>query len=990
MAAGRIRGITIEVGGDTTKLTKALAGVDNSIKTTQSNIRDLDKALKLDPSNTELLKDKQIELANEIEATKKKLETEKQALDQLKQSDGFDETSQEARNLKVQIDLDTAALKDLEKQAKDSSSIIQAKFKAIGDKCKEVGDSIKAVGDKISGIGQEMTTNVTVPIIGAFGGAVKAAVDWETAFTGVKKTVEGTDEEYEQLADAIKQMATETASSKEDIAGVMEISGQLGVTGVDNLTNFTKTMVMLGDTTNLSADEAATSLARFMNITGESYTDSDKLGSSIVDLGNNFATSESEIVEMATRLAAAGTIAGLSSTDILALSASMSSVGINAEAGGTAMTQTLTAISKAVGGLDNSVEDVEKAQNKVNTASRALESAQDNLKKKQIAYNEAVKKYGQSDAKAQESAQKKVETATNQLANAQANAEKKQLAYDAAVQKYGADSTQAQTALINLQTAQVKVDEKNQKLTDSQNNLNTAMAGGSTSDAAVQKALIDLQAAERKVQDKTDDLTVAQGKLAAVSEGSSGKLEIMAKVAGMSADEFSQAWETNPINALNAFISGLSKLDGESESTIKILEDLEMDGIRQSNMLQSVALASDQLTAATETSNAAYEENSALQEEANKRYETTAAKMSQMKERVTEVAIEIGERLMPYVMQLMDWIGGLIEKWDALDDSHKELILKIALIAAAVGPVLVIIGKIVGAIGTIVSAIGVLLPILASPVGIVLAIIAAVAALAVAIYMNWDKIKAFLAEAKEGWDKLVANIKQKIDDLKQKFDLFKQAIGIVWNAIKEAVVGKVKEVFDKAKTTFSNMKTNIQNTFTNIKNGITNTVGNIKNAIVNGFGKAVDFIKSLPSKALSWGKDLIQNFVNGIWNKIGAVTEVISNVADKVKSFLGFSEPEDGPLSNFHTFAPDMIKLFAQGIEQSLPMLERATNDMAAVIASDATPSIQNGQAAASKTVNAPISINVYGAQGQDVNQLADIIQAKMNRAVVNQKAVFA
>ena len=361
-----------------------------------------------------------------------------------------------------------------------------------------------------------------------------------------------------------------------------------------------------------------------------------------------------------------------------------------------------------------------------------------------------------------------------------------------------------------------------------------------------------------------------------------------------------------------------------------------------------------------------------------------------LKSQIQELAISLGELLMPLLRDIVEKIQGVVDWLNSLDDGTKETILTVAAVAAAIGPLLIVIGNVVSAIGTITTAIGFLLPILASPVGIVLAIIAAVAALAVAIYLNWDKIKAFLADAKEGWDKLVANIKQKIDDLKQKFDLFKQAIGIVWNAIKEAVVGKVKEVFDKVKTTFSNMKTNIQNTFTNIKNGITNTVGNIKNAIVNGFGKAVDFIKSLPSKALSWGKDLIQNFVNGIWNKIGAVTEVISNVADKVKSFLGFSEPEDGPLSNFHTFAPDMIKLFAQGIEQSLPMLERATNDMAAVIASDATPSIQNGQAAASKTVNAPISINVYGAQGQDVNQLADIIQAKMNRAVVNQKAVFA
>lgn len=986
MAAGRIKGITIEIGGDSTKLTTALSKVDRSIKETQSNLRDLDRALKLDPGNADLLKDKQRELAIQIDETKKKIETEKEALDQMKNSDGFDENSRDAKNLKTQIDLDTAALKDLEKQAKDSSSVLGQQMKVAGDKIKEVGDKIKGVGDGIADLGSTMTTKVTAPIVGALGGSVKAAIDWETAFTGVKKTVNATDEEFAQLEQNIKDMATRTASSKEDIAGVMEIAGQLGVTGVDGLTKFTETMINLNDTTNLSAEDAATNLARFMNITGDAYEDADKLGSSIVDLGNNFATSESEIVELATRLASAGTIAGLSSTDILGLAAAMSSVGIQAEAGGTAMTQTLTGIDKAVNGLDNSIEDVQKAEAKVAKASSAVADAQDNLKKKQIAYNEAVRKYGASEAKSQESASKKVETATSQLANAQANAEKKQIAYNTAVEKYGADSSQAQMALINLQTAQDKVAEKTQKLTDAQNGLDTAMSGGATSNAAVQKAMIDLEQAERKVQEKTDALTSAQSALNDMTDGSSSKLELIAKVAGMSADQFSETWKKSPIDAVNAFITGLSNMDEESESTIKILDDLEMSGIRQSNMLKSLALASDQLSGSIETSGTAYEENTALQDEAAKRYDTQAAKLSQLKERFMNVAVEIGEMLMPTLEKLTGFIESLIDQWNALDESEKENILKTVEMIAAIGPVLLIIGKVIAGVGTLVATLGTIVSTapaigaalaaigaaLTGPIGIIAAIIAALVALGVAIYANWDKIKAFCADVAEGFGRLKADVVAK------------------WEEIKSNIAKKVVEIVTNAVNKFNEIKTKITTTFTNLKTSISNTVGNIKNAIVNGFQKAIDFIKGLPQKALQWGKDLIQNFVNGIWNKIGAVTDAVSGIADKIFGFLHFSEPDEGPLADFHSFAPDMVKLFAQGITQSLPMLERAADQMAGVIANDATATLQGGQSAAGKTVNAPISINVYGAAGQDVNQLADIIQQKMNRAVVNQKAVFA
>src|SRR5699024_5211865 len=171
--------------------------------------------------------------------------------------------------------------------------------------------------------------------------------DWETAWAGVQKTNDGTAEQMQRLEEDLRNLATTLPATHEEIAAVAEAAGQLGV-GVDDVAEFTETMINLGETTNLTADEAATALARFSNITGTSFSDVDRLGSALVGLGNNFAATESEILHMSERIAAAGTQAGLSEGEIIGLATAMSAVGIEAEAGGTAVTMTFNNIDHAL------------------------------------------------------------------------------------------------------------------------------------------------------------------------------------------------------------------------------------------------------------------------------------------------------------------------------------------------------------------------------------------------------------------------------------------------------------------------------------------------------------------------------------------------------------------------------------------------------------------------------------------------------------------
>lgn len=201
-----------------------------------------------------------------------------------------------------------------------------------------------------------LRSGLTTPIAAAGAaiiGTTKASIDWESSWAGVTKTVDGSATQMERLEGDLRNMAKELPATHDEIAGVAEAAGQLGVE-VDSVADFSRTMVDLGETTNLSSEQAATSIARLTNIMGTSEDEVENLGSTLVDLGNNSATTEAEILELGTRLAAAGNIAGLSESDVLAFAATLTSVGVNAEAGGTALSKVFTSIRDAV--VDGSAE----------------------------------------------------------------------------------------------------------------------------------------------------------------------------------------------------------------------------------------------------------------------------------------------------------------------------------------------------------------------------------------------------------------------------------------------------------------------------------------------------------------------------------------------------------------------------------------------------------------------------------------------------------
>jgi len=185
-------------------------------------------------------------------------------------------------------------------------------------------------------------------IAAGLGLAVSKAISFESAFTGVRKTVDLSEAEFADLEQRFKDLSSTIPITFEELSSIGEIAGQLGVEGVDNLAKFTRTIADISVTTNLTAEAAATDLARIANVMGEPISNIDRMGSAIVGLGNNFATSEQEILQMSTRIVGAGKTIGLTTPEIFGMAAAMSALGIRSEMGGSAMSRAMITIAKSV------------------------------------------------------------------------------------------------------------------------------------------------------------------------------------------------------------------------------------------------------------------------------------------------------------------------------------------------------------------------------------------------------------------------------------------------------------------------------------------------------------------------------------------------------------------------------------------------------------------------------------------------------------------
>lgn len=299
-----------------------------------------------------------------------------------------------------------------------------------------------------------------------------------------------------------------------------------------------------------------------------------------------------------------------------------------------------------------------------------------------------------------------------------------------------------------------------------------------------------------------------------------------------------------------------------------------------------------------------------------------------------EAMATLAEQLMPAVTDAIntaaDVIGKLSEWFSSLPGPVQKVI-------EVIGAIVVVLGVLAPTILTVAAAVTALNIPLLPLIAIIAAVIAIIAAV-VLVIQNWGSITEWLADLwetvknklSEIWNSIKETASSVFTSIKDFFvNIFtsiKNFFSNIWNSIKNFFVNTV-----------TNIKENAVNGFNNMVNGIKNIVSKIGSIIKNGFQAAIDFITSLPSKALQWGKDFIGGLKDGIMSGINKIVDAVKGIANKIRSFLHFSRPDEGPLRDYEKWMPDFMTGLADGIYQNIDKIQKAASDVSGTINSTIT-----------------------------------------------------
>lgn len=875
--ANRIKGITIEIGGDTTKLQTALKGVNTSIKDMQSQLKDVEKLLKLDPGNTELLAQKQKLLTDAVSETKEKLATLKTAAEQANTALANGDISQEQYDALQREIIETEQdLKKLEEQANQSATAVQ-KIAATGEKLKTTGDNISSAGQKL--------LPVTAAVTGLGTAAVTTAANFESSMSQVQATMGITKDSMstvdgqsvntmDTLGKLAKKMGSETAFSASECAQALNylaLAGydtqeicdtlptvlNLAAAGDIELASASDMVTDAMSALGMCVDEAGTMVDQMAKTASTTNTSVAQLGDGILTIGATAKSVKGGTAELNTAL---GILAnnGIKGAEggthlrniILSLqnptdkaAASMESLGVNVyDSQGN-----MRSMNDILGDLNKSMDGMTSAEksNIIGTIFNRTDLSSVNalLANTGDTWDDLQQSITNSGGAAQQMADTQLDNLQGQLTILKSALEGLAISFGEL-----------------LMPAIKQIVGWIQKFVDWLNGMDDG-----TKKVVVTVAL--LAAALGPVLIVVGKVISAVGTIMTIVPKIAGVINVVKGA-------FAALNATMLANPIVLIIAAIAALVAAFIYLWNTNEDFRQFWIDLWNNIKEIAIAV---------------------------WEALKAFFATAWQAIVTTATTIWSGLTSFFTGL----------WEGIKTLFTTVVTAIrTFLSTAWTAIQTTVTTVFTAIQTFFSTVWTAISTFITTI---------VTAIQTFLTTTWNTIKTVISTVLSAIQTVFTTV----------WNAIKTVITTVVNGIKSTIT----TVWDSIKSTISTavnaIKTAVSTAFSTMWNGIKTTVTGIYNTIKTGFDNAVGFIKGLASSAFSWGADIINGIVNGIKSCIGKVKDAVCNVADTIKSFLHFSVPDEGPLTDYEFWMPDFMGGLAKGIEQSRGMVEKAVNGVA-------------------------------------------------------------
>lgn len=368
MASNRIKGITIELDGNTTKLQNALKGVESQISKTKASLRDVDKLLKLNPGNTDLLSQKQKYLAEAIDGTKEKLRQEKEAFEQLKNAPATEETIRQQEALEREIVETENALESLTAEYKNFGSVSAQQLAQVGNKMQDIGN-------KMSSVGSTLTKSVTAPIMGIASASAVAWKEVDEAMDTVAVKTGATGDQLEAMQDIVSSLATEIPADFQAVGdAVGEVNTRFGVTG-EELKDLSAQFLKFAEANGTDVTSSIDSMQAAMQAFGVETKDAGKFLDMINKAGQDTGVSVDKLADLMKTNSEALKSMGMNASDSAMFLANLDKNGVDAS---TAIAGLKTALKNATKDGKTSkqaLNDLQKEMSKATSKTEAMQKA---------------------------------------------------------------------------------------------------------------------------------------------------------------------------------------------------------------------------------------------------------------------------------------------------------------------------------------------------------------------------------------------------------------------------------------------------------------------------------------------------------------------------------------------------------------------------------------------------------------------------------------